>query len=160
MARLSDLSLRNRLYMATYRYRRAEWAPGAVLRRPLSEARVAVITTAGFYLPGQDPFDEEMKGGDFSWRPIPLDADLRQARLGHRSDAFDPGGIERDPELALPVHRLLELAADGVIGSVAPTHYSFQGSVSAPGRLVRYSAPEVAQALHSEEVDLALLTPV
>lgn len=34
------------------------------------------------------------------------------------------------------------------------------GSITAPGRLIRRSAPEAAALLVEDEVDLALLTPV
>jgi len=37
---------------------------------------------------------------------------------------------------------------------------SFQGSITAPLRLVKQTAPEVADALIHDGVDVALLTPV
>jgi hypothetical protein len=37
---------------------------------------------------------------------------------------------------------------------------SFNGSITAPGRLVRQSAPEMAEVLRAEMVDAALLVPV
>jgi D-proline reductase (dithiol) PrdB len=79
--------------------------------------------------------------------------------LSHRSDAFDETGLLADHNLALPVDRLKEMAKAGEIGSVAPRHFSFQGSIPAPGRLTKMTAPEVAEALKSDEVDAVLLTP-
>jgi D-proline reductase (dithiol) PrdB len=160
MARLADLKLTYRLYMEHYRYRRADWRPGAVLRKPLSQAAIAVVTTAALYQPGQPPFDTSIKGGDWSYREIPADTDLASLGTAHKSDAFDHSGIERDKNLALPLDRLRELAAAGVIGAVASRHYSFMGSITAPNRLIETTAPEVAARLREDGVDGVLLTPV
>lgn len=160
MAKLSDLKLTYRLYMKGYRYRRFDWRPGTKLAKPLTEARVAVVTTASFYLPEQEPFDESIRGGDFSYRELPADCDLRSLQISHRSDAFDAAGLLADPNVALPLDRLGEMAAAGEIGSVAPRHFSFQGSIPAPGRLLKLSTPEVTEKLKADAVDAVLLTPV
>ena len=160
MASLADLPLKYRLLMRIYRYRSVDWRPGASLKKPLSEARIAAITTAGYHTPDQPPFDESVRGGDVSFRMIPLDADLRSLRIAHRSDAFDYRGIEADKNLALPLDRLRELAQERRIGSVAPRHFSFMGSIPAPGRLVSGTAPEVVSLLRDDRVDGVLLTPV
>ena len=160
MARLSDLKLTYRLFMQGYRYRRLDWSPGAHLEKPLSEARIAVVTTAAFYRPDQTPFDNSIRGGDFSCREIPLDTNLDSLAIAHKSDAFDHTGLEIDKNLALPLDRLRELAAEGRIGSVAPRHFSFMGSIPAPRRLVDITAPEVAAKLREDRVDGVLLTPV
>lgn len=160
MASLADLPLKYRLFMGTYAYRSVDWRPGAALEKPLSKARIAAITTAAFYAPDQAPFDESIRGGDVSFRTIPHDADLHALAIGHRSDAFDHAGIEADRNLALPLDRLKELAQGGLIGSAAASHFSFMGSVPAPGRLISGTAPEVARMLRDDGVDAVLLTPV
>lgn len=160
MASLTDLPLKYRLFMRTYRYRSVDWRPGASLKKPLSEARVAAITTAAYHTPDQLPFDESIRGGDCSFRTIPLDVDLGSLRIAHRSDAFDHRGIEADKNLALPLDRLRELAGERQIGSAAPRHFSFMGSIPAPGRLVSGTAPEVVKLLRDDGVDGVLLTPV
>ena len=160
MAQLSDLKLAYRLFMEAYPYRRVDWRPGTRLDKPLSEARIAVVTTAGYHLPGQAPFDHSIRGGDCSFRVIPQDTDPRSLLMGHKSDAFDASGIQADANLALPLERLRELAAAGVIGEVAPDHFSFMGSITAPGALMRETAPAAAELLRSAKVDGVLLTPV
>lgn len=160
MASLSDLKFTYRIYMKGYRYRSFDWRPGTKLTKPLAEARVAVVTTSSFHLPEQQPFEEKFRGGDFTYRELPADCDLRRLRMSHRSDAFDDKGLSADPNLALPLDRLREMAAAGEIGSVAPRHFSFQGSIPAPGRLLNLSAPEVAGKLKEDAVDAVLLTPV
>ena len=146
--------------MKAYPYRRVDWRPGARLSKPLREARVAVVTTAAFFRPDQPPFDTSIRGGDFSYRVLPVDTALSTLRIAHRSDAFDRRGITSDKNLALPLDRLKALAEDGVIGSVAPRHFSFMGSICRAGPAHRQTAPEVAQMLLEDAVDAVLLTPV
>lgn len=146
--------------MKAYRYRQFDWRPGTSLHKPLSQARIAVVTSAAFYRPGQAPFDPSVRGGDYSFREIPLATDLDILQIGHKSDAFDHSGIESDKNLALPLDRLRELKAEGCIGDVAPRHFSLMGSISAPARLVSITAPEIARRLAEDQVDGVLLTPV
>lgn len=160
MATLDELPLRYRIFVKTYRWRRIDPVPFTPLGKPLAEARVALVTSAGLSVPSDRLFDETIRGGDWSYRVIPDDVDLGSLVESHRSDAFDHAGIERDRNLALPVERLHELAAEGVIGSVNRRHLSFMGSVTAPGRLVKFSAPEAAELFIEDEVDVALLVPV
>lgn len=118
------------------------------------------MTTAAFFRPDQPPFDTSIRGGDYSYRLIPADTDLSTLGIAHRSDAFDHRGIESDKNLALPLNRLKSLTVGGAIGSVAPRHFSFMGSMAAPGRLIDRTAPEVARMLLEDDVDAVLLTPV
>jgi D-proline reductase (dithiol) PrdB len=158
VATLSDLSIRNRLFMATYRYRTVD--PFARPRRPLREARVALVTTGAVYAPGQEPFDEEKKGGDSSFRVIPRHIDVATLGIAHKSDAFDQTGFLADRNLGFPLDRLREMETEGTIGSLAPRALSFMGSISAPGRLVKETAPEAAALLVEDGVDVALLVPL
>jgi len=160
MATLTDLPLKYRAFMRTYPFRRVDWSPGAVLTKPLSDARIAAITSAGYYLPDQPPFDISRRGGDTSYRVIPHDADLNTLRIGNKSDAFDSSGIEADKNLSLPLDRLHHLERHRLIGSVAPRHFSIMGSITAPGRLISRTAPEIAAMLRDDRVDGVLLTPV
>lgn len=160
MARLADLKLKYRLYMQAYPYRHVDWKPGAQLRKPLSASRIAVVTSAAFHSPEQKSFDPAIRGGDYSYREIPEDIALDTLHIGHKSDAFDHSGIEKDKNLALPLDRLRELRESGTIGDVAKRHYSLMGSITAPARLVQTSAPEIAGKLAEDCVDAVLLTPV
>jgi D-proline reductase (dithiol) PrdB len=160
MARIAELPLKYRLLLETYRYRTLEPVPFVRPRNPLSKLKVALVTTAGFSAPGQPPFDESTRGGDTSWRALSADVDLLALAFHQRSATFDHAGVERDRNLAFPLDRLKELAAREVVGSVAPRHLSFMGSITAPGRLVRFSAPEAAEVLVADGVEAALLVPL
>jgi D-proline reductase (dithiol) PrdB len=157
---LSEFSLRLRLFLKMYHWRRIDPVPWAPLVEPLARCRVALISTAGFVLPGQPSFDEAKRGGDPSFRVIPDDGDLGTLVEHQRSESFDHAGIRQDPNLAFPLDRLHELAGRGRIGPVNRRHLSFMGSITAPGRLIRDSAPAAAGLLVEDGVQAALLVPV
>lgn len=146
--------------MAKYRYRALDPVPFARLARPLKQARVALVTTGGVYLPSQDPFDCEIKGGDASFREIPVDTDLTALGIAHKSDAFDQSGFLLDRNLGFPLVRLREMVANGEIGSLAARALSFMGSITAPGRLVKETAPAAAALLQADGADAAFLVPL
>lgn len=160
MGDLSEFPLKWRIFLRTYPWRRIDPVPFSPLRKPLTEARVALVSSAGFVLPGQEPFDDRMKGGDPTFREIDGDADVTQFIETHRSELFDHEGIRKDPNLAFPLDRMRELARSGAIGSLNTRHFSVMGSITAPGRMLQSSAPEIARRLCEDGVDVALLVPV
>ncbi|MGH7766379.1 MAG: glycine/sarcosine/betaine reductase selenoprotein B family protein [Candidatus Binatia bacterium] len=160
MAELHDLPIYVRLFLQAYPWRRIDPVPWTPLRKPLSKCRVALVTSAGFALPGQPPFDPSIRGGDPSFREIPHDADVALLIESHRSKSFDHTGLYRDANVAFPLDRMRELADQGRIGSVNRRHLSFMGSITAPGRFISRTAPEAARRLVEDGVDAALLVPV
>ena len=160
MAKISDLSFTLRLFLKAYRWRTVEPVPQARLRQPLAACRVALVSSAGLVVPGDEPFDPGIKGGDFSHRIIPDDTAVQKLEEHHKSDAFDHSGIEADREVGLPLDALHALVEAGEIGAAAPRHISLMGSITAPGRLLRDTAPRVVELLCQDRVDVALLVPV
>ena len=160
MGDIGEFALKDRLFLRTYRWRRIDPVPRAPLGKPLRDCRVAIVSSAGFVLPSQEPFDTGVRGGDPSFREIPADTDVSILVDMHRSETFDHAGMRDDPNLVLPIDRMRELAERGRIGSVNRRHLSFMGGITAPGRLIKYTAPEAARQLVSDAVDAALLIPV
>ncbi len=160
MAAIDDLPLWLRATLRVYPWRRIDPVPCRRLSKPLSQCRVALVTTAGLVPPGQPPFDDSVKGGDCSFRVIPAGIDVQSLGEFHRSESFDHAGIAHDRNVAFPLDRLRELAAASEIGEVSPRHLSFMGSITAPGRLRAKTAPEAAGLLVEDRVDIALLVPV
>ena len=160
MAEYAELSLMTRVFLAAYRWRRIDPVPWSPLRKPLAESKVGIVSTAGLVLPDQAPFDEGVRGGDYSFRVIPADAGLTTLIDTHRSETYNHAGVQSDANLVLPLDRLHELAHAGRIGAVAPRHLSFMGSITAPGRLTNETAPAAAQLFVDDQVDVALLVPV
>jgi D-proline reductase (dithiol) PrdB len=89
---------------------------------------------------------------------IPSETRSDQLMFSHISINLDRSGFQEDWNVVFPLDRLRELAADGVIGSVAATHYSFMGATD-PVQMEPY-AREVAARLKSDAVDAVLLSPV
>lgn len=160
MGDLSEFSLAVRLFLKTYRWRRVDPVPFAPLGKPLSQARLGLVTTAGLVPRGDAPFDDSIRGGDPSFRVLREDVQLSELREHQRSESFDHRGIASDPNLAFPLDRLRELVARGRVASLSSRHLSFMGSVTAPGRLIRDAVPEATRVFQEEGVEAALLVPV
>ena len=156
MAPLRKLDPLSRFFMKFYRGKRYTASPHTPLRVPLNECSVALITTAGFLLEGQNPFES----GDCSYREIPNSIQTQALINGHKSAAYDERGLETDPNLAFPLDRFRELETEGKIGSLNRRHFSFMGSITKPRPLITHTAPEVAQLLKTDGVDVVFLTPV
>lgn len=149
-----------RAFLKAYRWRRIDPVPWSPLAKPLSASNLALVSTAGFVLPEQAPFATDVKGGDFTFREIPAEANVASLIESHRSETFDHAGVRSDPNLGFPLDRLRELARDGAIGRLNRRHLSFMGSITATARLVQETAPAAARMLASDGVDAALLVPV
>jgi len=160
MMRIADMDTELKLFMRDYPWRRLGEIAPAHRAKPLAECRVALVSSAGLVVPGQEPYDAEVKEGDWSWRSIPADVEVQGLTEHHRSDSWDHKGVEADRNMGMPLDRLHELAADGVIGDVARRHVSVMGSITAPGRFTRNTVPEIVEALTADDVDVALMVPV
>lgn len=132
--------------------------PFTPLAKPIVEARVTLVTTTGVYLDGQEPFDTSAARGDPTFRVIPSDADVSRLRIAHTHYTHERA--ERDINVIFPAERLRELAAEGAIGSVAPSLYSFgfdlhvKELVGPDG-----TARDMVRRMKDEGVDAALFTP-
>jgi D-proline reductase (dithiol) PrdB len=122
--------------------------------RPLAESTVAVVTTAGLHLA------EESNFGIFDpgYRVIPHGRD--DVVMSHNSQNFDRSGVMLDRNVAFPVDRLAEMAADGTIGAVAPNHVSFMGAQEDLSTILLDTGPGAARFLLEQGTDVVLLTPV
>jgi D-proline reductase (dithiol) PrdB len=157
---ISEFSLSVRLFLKAYQWRRIDPVPWSRLARPLAESKLGLVSSAGFVGPGDEPFDDSVRGGDSSYRVISGDIDLNDLREHHRSESFDHRGLAEDPNVAFPLDRLRELVHRGRIGSLNHRHLSFMGSITAPGRFRRDIVPEAAKLFEEDGVEVALLVPV
>ena len=126
------------------------WVTGTAL----SQRRVAIVSSAGLVVRGEDPF----RGRDADYRVIPSATRPEELLVSHISINFDRTGFQEDWNVVFPLDRLRDLAAEGTIGSVAQTHYSFMGATD-PVQMEPH-AREVAGLLKSDQVDAVILPPV
>jgi D-proline reductase (dithiol) PrdB len=159
MPRLEDLDPDSREFLGSFKC----WTGGqpaiTPLTKPLSQCRVAVITTSGLVRKSDQPFELGNAAGDPSFREVPCDTDPSELTFSHVSTNWDRTGFAMDVNTVMPVDRLRELAKEGVIGSVAKNFYSFMGAIFQFETLMHKSSPEVAQRLRDDNVDLAFLVP-
>jgi len=126
------------------------WVTGPAL----SQRRVAIVSSAGLVVRGDTPF----RGRDPDYRVIPSDTTPENLLISHISINFDRTGFQEDWNVVFPLDRLNELAAEGLIDSVARTHYSFMGATD-PVQMEPY-ARELAGRLKQDQVDAVILSPV
>jgi D-proline reductase (dithiol) PrdB len=126
------------------------WTP---LSRPVRQARIALINSGGLYLEGQEPF---VTTNDPTYRKIPRGTRQEQIRVSHRG--YDINGPLEDMNVLLPLRRFEELERDGVVGALAETNYSFNGSIPDVANLEAWPH-QVAAHMRAEGVDAVLLVP-
>jgi D-proline reductase (dithiol) PrdB len=138
------------------------WAP---FGPRLAEARIALLTSAGLHVDGeQQPFDaarerREPTWGDPSWRVIPGDAPQGALAMTHLH--VNSEDVLADHEVALPLRGLRALADGGVVGAATSTHVSVMGYQEAGLRTWREeTAPAVVGHLRAERADGIVLAPV
>lgn len=122
--------------------------------KPLSESRIALVTTGGVHLPDQARFDIDDPVGDCSYREIPASAThLTWTHAYYRPDEGT------DLDAVFPLWTLRGLVEEGVVGELNHRHFSFMGAILDPDPLAEETAPEVAGMLADDGVDAVLLTP-
>ncbi len=132
------------------------WTP---FRKPLSTAVVSLVTTAGLYLEGQEPFDVDAATGDPGFRVLPRDLDVGRLRIAHTH--YPQHRVRQDVNVIFPIERLREIAEEGGIGGLAPRLFSF-GWSDLTGEYIELpdgTAHQVARALRDDGVDAVILTP-
>ena len=153
MARLEDIPEPTRTAVANLACPAFETAP-FVSGPKLSERRVAIVSSAALIHRGDKPFSV----GSGEYRAVPGTWDNADILMSHVSINYDRAGFQRDINVVFPIDRLRDLAAEGVIGSVAATHFTVMGSTD-PAAMVD-SADGMAAAMHADNVNAVVLTPV
>jgi D-proline reductase (dithiol) PrdB len=126
------------------------WTP---VTKELKDMKIALATAAGVHMKSDDRFN---LAGDFSFRAIPGDAPVSDMMVSH--GGYDNGDVNKDINCMFPIDRLRELAEEGFIGSVAPTHFGFMGGGGNQDKFTNETGPEIARQLKEEGVDAVLLT--
>ena len=159
MPRLETLSEVQRRTLEFFPCLEHESTPWVGLSKPLSECKVALVTSAGLHLRGDKPFTRDDPGGEYTYRVIPSDCNPSDVVQSHFSIGFDHTGIYRDLNVTFPVDRLRELVEQGKVGELSASYYSFMGALRDASKLIEETGPDVARRLKAEGVDVALLTP-
>ena len=121
----------------------------------ISKRRVAIVTTAGLHGRQDRPF--QMDPDDY-YRVIPGNVQANDLIMSHLAASFDRSGYQRDWNVVFPIDRLREMAAEGIIGSVADFHYSYNSIRAQPD--ATEPIYQIAGLLKKDNVDAVLLFPV
>ena len=130
--------------------------PITPLTKPLSECKLALLTTGGLHLKTEAPFDTKHREGDCSYRMLPENVTHDQIMVKHES--YDHKFINEDLNCVFPIDRMREYVSEGKIGSLSEEHYSFMGHIYVTGPLLENSK-KVGERLKELGVDIAFLTP-
>jgi D-proline reductase (dithiol) PrdB len=134
--------------------RRAPFLPA---RRALPMLNLGLISSAGAYIKGTDPFDTSTLDGDFTFREIPVEIEAEDLEFSARG--YDPAAVRQDINVELPLRRLFEFEANGVIGQLNPVFWSFCGFIPNAARLADETVPQLVERVKRYEVQAALLIP-
>ncbi len=132
------------------------WTP---MTKPLSECKVALVTSAGVHLKTQIEFDMDDRDGDSTYRELPVNTKADEYMITH--DYYDHIDADKDINVVFPVDRLSELNEEGFICVLAETNFGFMGHIV--GRhldeFLNVTTKEIAQKLKDQGVDVVVLTP-
>lgn len=119
----------------------------------LSDMVIALVSSSGVYVEGQEPFTEN---GDNSYRIIPPDVDVKQLRFRHGH--YDTSEAQKDPDVIFPLQRLRELAEQGFIRGVSNKHIGFKGFSTDLKTQYEKLAPAIAEEIERSQTDAVVLT--
>lgn len=138
------------------------WAP---FEPRLADATIALLSSAGLSVAGeQPPFDlgrerREPTWGDPSYRVIPNDLGDQPLAMSHLH--VNNADTLADRNVSLPLDVLNDLAAEGVVGAAARSHFSVMGYQQAGLATWRtQTAPAIVDVLRDEGTDGVILAPV
>jgi D-proline reductase (dithiol) PrdB len=132
-------------------------APFTPVQRALPMLNLALVTSAGAYIDGTEPFDTDSRDGDTNFREIPIEVgpeDLKYAAKG-----YDPAAVLQDRNAQIPIERLLEYQENAVIGNLNNVWWSLSSYIPNAALVAREMAPKIADRLVRYDVQAALLVP-
>ncbi|KAB2879077.1 hypothetical protein F9K33_10880 [bacterium] len=135
-------------------------APWKHLSKNLSEAKVALITTAGLYnwkLTKHYNLGDD--NGDASYREIKKDVTQQDIRVSHKVIELK-NGAGLDYNCIFPLDRLLEMEKEKRISSVSEIHFSVMGEIKDPKGFLDETVPRIIKTLQKFLVDVVIISAV
>lgn len=132
-------------------------APFTPMRRALPMLNLALISSAGAYIDGTEPFDTDSRDGDINFREIPIEVEAED--LLYAAKGYDATAVKQDRNAQIPIERLLEYEANAVIGRLNEVWWSLSSYIPNAALVARELAPKLAERLKGYEVQAALLVP-
>ena len=159
--KLNHLSFNAKSFLSVYPWKNCEPPILTTLDKPLNQCKVSIVSSAGLYIKGeQKKFDNNIKGGDYSYRIIPNLIEIKSLDDAHRSESFNHKGLKSNPETGMPIPQLKILEKENLIGTLNDCHISIMGSIFVTGRFIKNTVPKLVNLLLKDKVDCILLVPV
>jgi D-proline reductase (dithiol) PrdB len=127
--------------------------PFTPLTKPLSECRIALISSGGMMYRDQPRFHRE----DASYRRIPKNARREDLSVWHFG--YPTRDAELDPNCVLPLEPMRELEAAREIGELVDPVFSFMGGVYSARKIRDELAPQILDELKRAHADAFFLVP-
>lgn len=160
--KLSEFSNRFRNWngnesLTNYPFVENAFAPFTPARRALPLTNLALISSAGAYIDGTDPFDLETQDGDLNFREIPVEVEAKD--LLYAAKGYDATAVRQDRNAQIPIDRLLEYEANAVIGKLNRVWWSLSPWIPNAARVATELAPRLTERVLHYQAQAALLIP-
>jgi len=133
------------------------YSPFAPSRRALPMLNLALISSAGGYINGAEPFEVESWDGDTGFREIPVEVAAEDLVFAGRG--YDTSAVRQDMNSLVPIDRLREYEENAVIGRLNHVWWSTCGFIKNAGKVADDLAPKLVDRMKRYEVQAALLIP-
>jgi hypothetical protein len=149
-------------YEKTYNYAYNEDYPFTPLKKPLSESRVSLVTTASFVRLDEagNWLDEPGMIGTNELEVFTVPSDWPTDRILSTSMDHDRYQTDmKDVDTFFPTTRMQEFLKEGTFGSLSKNYYRTLPNYS-HRKTTEVDGPEILRQCREDNVDVALLTPV
>ncbi len=135
------------------------WTP---MSKPLNQATIALVTSAGTSLKSDPPFDMEREKrnplwSDRSFRMIPRGTTENNIDVNHLH--INTNYLKKDINVILPLARMAEFEQEKILGRLAANAYSFYGFQWQNTEFLSEAIAPISKKMKLEEVEAVLLTP-
>ncbi|MFH1213040.1 MAG: glycine/sarcosine/betaine reductase selenoprotein B family protein [Candidatus Neomarinimicrobiota bacterium] len=137
-------------------HERPKNTPWTVFDKRLIESKIAIISIAGAYLADQKPFTNRETENDYKCREISLN--FKREDLRFFATDWEPGEVQEDFNVVIPVDRLVLLQKEGMIGKIHETIISIAGFRRSEKMFGKF-LDKTSESLKKAEVDGVLILP-
>ena len=134
-----------------------EIIPPSKLKKPLSEAKVALVTDGGLVPKGNPDHMVPVNSVKFAVYPIAGKERLESKDYEVRHQGYDNSFVLEDPNRLVPVDAMRDLEHQKVFGKLADQFYTTAGVMTTLENGKKFGT-QIAQLLQKDGVDAVLLT--
>jgi len=146
-------------YDNPYKWSHFEEVPFTPLKKPLSDCCITIVSTSDVAVKSMETESDENQH-TLIGNVYEIDSNVPVSDLFSHQEHYDTHATNLDDvDTYFPITRLHESVAEGRVGRVAPFLYGVYTGYS-QRKTMETDAPEVLRRCRSNNVDVAVLTPV